>query len=172
MSLEFLVQLITLITLIAGFAFGAIQVVHFRRVRDREVALELVHSFQSPDFAEALFVVMSLPDGLSKRELEERLGERMRLVYLLWTTFESLGILVYRREVTLELVEDFFSGPAAIAWLKLEGYAADFRAEVGRETMGEWFQWLSERVRERERKTPPVPAHVEHRGWTPQRGTP
>lgn len=165
MRLEFVVQLITAVTLLAGFVFGAIQVLHFRRHRDREVALELVHSFETPELAEAIFTVMALPDDLSKRELENRLKDRMKLVHVLWTTWESLGILVYRREMTLDLVGDFFSGPIVVSWLKLRRYAEEYRGETGRETMGEWFQWLAERIMEQEDRSPPVPAHVQHRSW-------
>ena len=31
--------------------------------------------------------------------------------------------------------------------------------------MWEWFQWLAERVAEREREVNPVPAHLAHRDW-------
>ena len=51
------------------------------------------------------------------------------------TTWESLGILVFRGEVSLDLVDDFFSGAVELSWRKSE--------------------------------TPPIPAHVEHRGWRP-----
>ena len=37
--------------------------------------------------------------------------------------------------------------------------------DLARETVWEWFQWLSERVAEREREANPVPAHVAHRDW-------
>ena len=61
--------------------------------------MELVHSFESPDISEAIFMVMQLPTGLSKADLEHRLGDRMRLVYILWSTWESLGVLVHRGEI-------------------------------------------------------------------------
>jgi hypothetical protein len=169
-TLETIVQLITLATLIAGFAFGAIQVVHYRRHRDREVALELVHQLQTPEFAEATFRIMLVPDGLSRTELEERFGpEGMRHVHILWLTCESLGVLVYRREVTIDMVEDFFSGPITVSWRKLRRYAEEFRADTGRDTMGEWFQWLAERIMEREAVRPAVPANIEHARWSAAR---
>ena len=78
---------------------------------------------------------------------------------------ESLGILVYRREITLDLIDDYFSGPITFGWRRLSRYMNDIRKESGRETMGEWFQWLAERLQERESKAPPVPANVAFRDW-------
>lgn len=39
------------------------------------------------------------------------------------------------------------------------------RQETGRETIGEWFQWLAERFAEREGTARPVPTHLQYRDW-------
>jgi hypothetical protein len=80
-------------------------------------------------------------------------------------TWESLGLLVFRREVTLELVGDFFSGPIVASWRKLSGYIAELRRDAQRDTYFEWVEWLAERMMEEEKQTPPVPAHIAHREW-------
>lgn len=36
---------------------------------------------------------------------------------------------------------------------------------TARPTRWEWFQWLAERMQERESGAPPVPAHIQHRKW-------
>jgi hypothetical protein len=41
------------------------------------------------------------------------------------------------------------------------------RAARGRETLLEWFQWLAERMIERESKQPVVPAYRAHADWGP-----
>jgi hypothetical protein len=109
-----------------------------------------------------------LPDGLSKQQIESSLGEDLHRVYAMTTTWESIGVLVFRGEVSIDLVDDFFSGPIVVSWRKLQSYFFDERRETGRETVGEWFQWLAERFAERESATPPVPAHVQHRDWRPR----
>ena len=80
-------------------------------------------------------------------------------------TWESLGLLVFRREVTLDLVGDFFSGPIIASWRKLSCYIAELRSDAHRDTYFEWVQWLGERMVEEEKQTPPVPAHIAHREW-------
>jgi hypothetical protein len=165
MTLNTFIELLSLVTLVVGLLFAVVQLRQYRATREREVALELLRSFETPEFAAALRAVYALPGGLTKREIEERLGGKMDLVYAMTTTWESLGILVCRGELSLDLVDDFFSGPITISWEKLRGYVEGERAEQRRETIAEWFQWLAERMREREAVTPPVPAHIAHRDW-------
>ena len=79
--------------------------------------LELVRSFQSPAFTSALRRVLSLPDGADAQKIREVLGpDGEDAVYLVSLTWESLGVLVFRREVTLDLVDDFLaSNPSFLA---------------------------------------------------------
>ena len=106
-----------------------------------------------------------MPDDLSKEEIEAHAGDDMHRVYALTTTWESLGVLVFRRELSLSLVDDFFSGPITISWRKLKPYMLGERAEQQRETIGEWFEWLADQLAKRESSIPPVPAHIAHRSW-------
>lgn len=159
------------IAVIGGVLFAVIQIRQYREGKQREIALELLRSFQTPDFAKALRAVFYMPDGLTREEVEAYAGEDMHLVYALGTTFESLGILVFRGEVSLALVDDFFSGPITISWRKLKPYHIGEREELNRETIGEWFEWLADRMSERESNRPPVPAHIAHKSWRP-RGKP
>jgi hypothetical protein len=152
---------------IVAVAIGVQQVQSYRSQRKRESALSLVQSFETPQFARGCFNLINIPDGLTRKELEEHLGDRIDDMWLLATTFESLGILVFHRELELDMVEDFFSGVILVAWRKLRTVAEEVRAE-GRETYFEWFQWLVERIQEHEQSRPAVPAHIEHRGWKPR----
>ncbi len=71
-----------------------------------------------------------------------------------------------RRVLSLpDVVDDFFSGPILLSWKKLQVWAEQWRRELKRETGSEWFHWLAERMMERERLEPPVPAYIAHRTW-------
>jgi hypothetical protein len=171
-STEIVLQALETAAVVTGIGFAIVQVRQYRRDRRRAAAVELLHSFQTPAFAEALNLVYNLPDGLSRDEIERRLEGRFHLVYSLMTTWESLGILVHMGEIDLGLVEDFFSGPILISWRKLERHVEGERAATGRETIEEWFQWLAERLRARESVAAAIPAYIEHRNWRPPRSRP
>jgi len=111
-DLSTLANLINAFAVTAGVTFAAVQIRYYRRQRRRETMLELVKSFQSPAFTSALRRVLSLPDGADAKKIGEVLGpDGEDAVYMVSLTWESLGLLVFRREVTLELVGDFFSVP-------------------------------------------------------------
>lgn len=150
---------------VLGVAFAVYETRRYHRQRNREAAMELLHAFQTPDFAKALVLAYRLPDGLSKAEIEAQLGEDLYLVYAMTATWESIGVLIHRGEVDIDLVDDFFSGPIVVSWSKLQRYFFEERAETGRETIGEWFQWLAEQFAKREANASPVPAHVQYRDW-------
>ena len=166
MDISTLANLINAIAVTAGVIFAAAQIRQYRQRRQRDAMLELVRSFQSPAFTAALRRVLSLPDGADAAKIREVLGpDGEDAVYLVSLTWESLGVLVFRRQITLDLVDDFFSGPLVISWQKLEVYSEEWRRTLNRETGNEWFHWLAERMLEREKTSPPIPAYVAHRGW-------
>ena len=166
MDISTLANLINAIAVTAGVIFAAAQIRQYRQRRQRDAMLELVRSFQSPAFTAAYRRVLSLPDGADAAKIREVLGpDGEDAVYLVSLTWESLGVLVYRRQVTLDLVDDFFSGPLVICWRKLKVYSEEWRRTLNRETGNEWFHWLAERMLEREKTSPPIPAYVAHRRW-------
>ena len=166
MDISTLANLINAIAVTAGVIFAAVQIRQYRQRRQRDAMLELVRSFQSPAFTAALRRVLSLPDGADAAKIREVLGpDGEDAVYLVSLTWESLGVLVFRRQITLDLVDDFFSGPLVISWRKLKVYSEEWRRTLNRETGNEWFHWLAERMLEREKTVPPIPAYVAHRHW-------
>jgi len=166
-STSVILQAIATATFVAGALFTMVQLRLARRAREREVALEILRLIQTPDFVKALRQVYDLGPGLSRAEIEARLGDQMNLVYAMMISWESLGVLVYRRQLDIQLVDDFVSGSVLLSWRKLERYVMEERVARGRETLLEWFQWLAERMIERESRVPVVPAYRAHADWRP-----
>ena len=57
----------------------------------------------------------------------------------LLATWEGLGILVFNREIPLQMVDDFYSGTVAQSWRKLQRYVEELREVSSRPTDWEWF---------------------------------
>ncbi len=168
MPVEVVFQVIESIAVVIAVGFAILQVRQYRRDKHREAAMELLHAFQTPEFAKALCIVYAMPEGLSAEEVKKFTGADFHLVYAMATTWESIGVLVCRGEIDLQLVDDFFSGPIRISWSRLEEFIRAEREANRRETIFEWFQWLNERLGELESEEPPVPANIEHENWTPK----
>lgn len=167
MTFSNLLSLVSTLAIVAAGIFAGMQVRQLNRQRARDSALQLSHSFQTPEFVKAVNIVFDLPEGLSKKEVDERLGDELANVLVMFGTFESLGILIYRREIDISLVEDFCGGAIVLAGRRFRRYLAEMQESSGRATYYEWFQWLFERFEERESLRAAVPAFVAHRDWRP-----
>ena len=161
MELPVVLSLISTLAVVAGVVFAGYEIRLARRQRAREAELLLARSFQTPEFMRALNLVVELPDGLTKEQLEARGPEVIATTELWLGSMESIGVLVHKGEIGVGLVEDFMSGPIVVSWRKLAPYIKERRRRMGRDTMHEWFQWLAERIAVREAAHRPVPANIE-----------
>jgi hypothetical protein len=164
-TLADLAEILGAIVVIGGVAFALIQVHQFRRQRVEVASIELVRSFQSPEFSKAHTFLLTLPDGASAEELRRRRADAEALAMVASTAFESIGVMVYRRILPITIVEELMGGTVVSFWGKLEAWIKALREEQGRDDTHEWFQWLAEQLARRAGSGSPQPAYVEHRHW-------
>ena len=166
MDLSTLANVVNAVAVTAGVLFAVVQLRDYRHHRRHEGMLNLVRSFENPTFSKALRRVIELPDNVTADQIRQLLGsEGEDVIVHVTATWEAIGILVFHEELTLDIVDDFFSGPILISWRKLLPYTSYLREHYERETWSEWFQWLAERMMERESKVAAVPAYLAHRNW-------
>ena len=165
MELSILIQIISSLAMTLGIVFGILNLRNFQSMRKREAAILMLNSFQTMEFVRGLLYIFNLPDNSAHEDLENLPEEKFMTIYLVLGTWERLGILVFRNEIPVDLVDDAFSGPIIQSWIKLGNYVETFRTRVGRETGFEWFQWLAERMMEREQHGSAIPAYLAHRNW-------
>ena len=156
-------ELVGSLSIAAAILFGTIQLREFRRRRRHSVAAELMRSFYSPDLADAVALLRTLPDGISASEMRKRGPEYERAAVLATTTFETMGLLVFRRIAPFSLVEELAGGMTIVLWRKVCNWLEAVREEQSQPSWAEWFQWLAERMLEV--KLDHEPAHVRHRNW-------
>jgi len=66
--------------------------------------------------------------------------------------FEGVGILLHRKLVDIELVDDLFSSPIITTWEKMLPMTKALREYFNRPQMGEWFEYLYNEIQKREQK--------------------
>jgi hypothetical protein len=160
-----LAEIFGAIVVVGGLGFGVIQLQHYRQQRRETAAIELLRSFQNPEFSRSLRAVLGLPKGISKGEIGERSATEQDAIMVLVLTFESIGVMVFRGIVPLEMVNELLGGVCVESWGRLNRHMQDSREASGRDTMGEWFQWLAERLEEHHTRYGRPPAYEQYQRW-------
>lgn len=160
-----LAQIIGAGTIVTAVIFGSYQIKEYRKRRENMVAMEMMRSFYNADLARAISLVRLLPDSVSATALRDKGSEYEQAAILVTTTFETMGLLAYRRIAHFSLVQELAGGLIIVSWHKLSEWLATVREEQNQPSWAEWFQWLAERMIET--KTQSEPAYLRYKNWTP-----
>jgi len=165
---SWLFDLITMVAVLVGLTFGAIELRQLRAAQESQAVLELYQTIQTPEYVRGGDLILALPDDLSPSELREYLsGEDGNLMQQVRLTFEGLGVMVYRRDVPIEWVDEMFRLVIITSWDKFEPLTLEDRQRLDYPGEFEWHQWLAERLRDLHQGEQPVPAYEAYRDWTP-----
>ncbi len=152
-------------SIITGLIVGWIQIRHLRRQQRDAVAINLAQTFYGPELAKALALLQPLPQGISLAEMRA-MGELYdEAAVTVVTSFETMGLLVYKRIAPLDLVLDLAGGIVSTMRKKLERWQYDLREELEQPSWGEWFEWLGDQALKLKSAT--EPAHIRCKNWTP-----
>lgn len=161
-------EIVGAIIVIGGVFFAIMQMRQIRQQRRDMAAIELFRFFGKPEFAEAYYRVLNLPDGMNKANLRDNHANTEACAMLISTTMENIGVMVFHRIVPSVVVENLLGTSAIILWRKLQPWITDMRDELDNPATFEWFEWLAIILNTMDDDDAP-PAYVEHQNWKPLR---
>ncbi len=145
---------IAALSVVIGVVFAIIQMRDAAKARHTELIIELNPALKVgiDDISEALPRIWSLDyddyeDYLAK--YGDPLGDRS--YYVVTEYYNGLGFLLHRGLVDIEEIEYLLSGTVSETWEKVQPVVEGMRRQHGISDLCEWFEYLYERVRERER---------------------
>jgi hypothetical protein len=157
-------EILGVLSLVGGIIFAFIQIRQFQRQRQELAALDMLRSWQTPEFAKALRLIISLPDRIDEEAMQEH-GESLDdRAIIVGGFFESAGVMVYRRLVSLDVADDLMGGVMRVAWTKLELWVIKVR-QSGNPRAFEWWEWLVNRLNENSSITPDYIATNKNLNW-------
>ena len=165
-TLANLAQVLGAVAVLAAIVFGLAQIRQFRQQRRDALAVELMRAIQDTEFTRSLRVLLELPVGSTLDDIRARGVQFEDMAWALAAKYETLGYLVYRGIMPIELVEELVGGVGVHLWARLRPWALAVREEQGQPLLLEWYQWLVERLEERGRPAA-VPAYTRCRDWRP-----
>ncbi len=162
-----LAEIFGAIIVVGGLGFAFIQLSHFRAQRRHTAALGLARSVQNPEFAHALRLILSLPTGLSAEELRAKGSQYEDAAMLVSLTLESVGIMIHRRIVSIDMVWELMGGVILETWERIELWVRDIRRAHEREKFDEWIEWLVHQLNDNFDGKGLKPAHERYSDWKP-----
>ena len=158
-------EIVGVVTIVFGLIFGLAQLRQFRQQRRDTAAVELMRSIQDREFTRAYRIVYALPTDVSAAALRERGEEAEDAAMTIGAKFETIGLLVFRQNIPLDIVEELIGAGVIDFWNRCQPWVHDMRKENSQPLILEWFQWLAERLQERGRAEQ-KPAYVRFRNWS------
>ena len=144
MDLPLALNIATTVAVVGGVIFGAWQIRAAARARTTQVSLQLVEMLYSRDLIDGLSALHDVPEGLSWRDLQARVGDHWTAVFTAINTLDGLGILVFRKEVAPDVADDFFHHAVDTVWQKTRAAIIGRRQEEkGREGSFRFLEWLA-----------------------------
>ena len=147
------------LAVVGALVFAGMQVRSLNRSRAEQAALAIVTTTQSKAWSRAIGLLQRISPEMTIAEIEALGPDVVENVHEIRIRLETIGYMVYRRIVSLEMVDDLIGGVIIYWWERIEPFALHDRASTGNPKSDEWAQWLAERLRERRARGESPPAY-------------
>jgi hypothetical protein len=134
------------LSFVAALIFGIVQAHAAARDRKERFTLEALRTFQTREFAEIIHYLRLIKTPQSRDEFWA-LPERDQILMIQSAQMmESLGMMVYEKYIDLDLVDKTLGSYVSTMWEKYKPMFTDMRESLPDPYLGEYFQWLAERI--------------------------
>ena len=154
------------IAIVFGICYGVLELSQLKEETSRQAAAEVARWFQTPEQMEGMFAALAIPNYATSEQIREALDGREASLWKVGIVLESVGVLVWRGDLDLALVDDLAGGAIIAFWAKTKPLWVSLREEMDRPSTMEWTQWLAERLVELP-SVSEAPAHEAYRSWIP-----
>ena len=164
-GLATLFSLVSSIAVVGALIFAGLQVRTANRVRADHAAVTVIQTTQSRSWIESLELIATLPEN-AEPELIDETGKAMETALLTFNIrLETIGYMVYCRIITLKAVDDLIGGVIMVYWSRAAKWIQRYRETTNNPKIGEWSEWLFDRLTHRDTRVKRGPAHVIYRAW-------
>lgn len=145
---------------VGALIFAALQVRVANRARAEHAAISIVEAAQSEAWTRGLNQLYRIPANATAEQIDALGPELVDAIEQVGIRVETIGYMVWRGIVDIAMVDDLFGGIVIFWWSRIKPFAERDRERTSNPKSYEWFQWLAERLLERRRETPAIPAYL------------
>jgi len=147
------IQTVSIAIASAGVFAAAIyyifQIRHLTRIRQTDLLMKLYSQFTSLEFQKIWYEIL-------KREAKDYYDYEKKYGWAEFTVigifFEGIGILLRRKLIDIELVDDMFTTPIKWTWEKMKDIALEWRKVRNQPEILEWFEYLYNEMKKRRQR--------------------
>jgi hypothetical protein len=138
---------------LVGVAYYILDMRNQTKQRQTDMVMRLYATFGSTEFQTVYQRIMNLEfedyaDFLKRYATSD--PEVLAASYSVGIFFEGIGVLVNRRLISMDLVDDLLSSPVVDTWDKLKPLVEGRRERLKRPQTLEWFEYLYNEMKKRE----------------------
>lgn len=142
------INLASTVALVGALMFGALQVRAANRSREEFAALSLIQTVQSEGWVSALTLLQTIPEGASAEDIDRLGPDVARAIQDVGVRIETMGYLVWRGILSLDMVADLFGGVVVFWWSRVQPFVERDRVRTSNPKSYEWFEWLVARLKQ------------------------
>ena len=145
MDLATALDVIVALAVVLGVGFGLAELRHAARNRRDHAAVDIVRTVQTQEVRRAVNRVLNLPADVDPEVIR---GDPAMLDAALAvdSACEMWGSMVYEGVVDLHMLDRMVGGWIRGSWSRLRRWVEAERADNQDPNVGEWWQWLYERL--------------------------
>jgi len=144
-DVKLFLDLLTALAVVFGVIFGTIQLRQAIRARRDHAAVDIVRTVQTQEVRRAVDRVMTLPDDVDPQLIRDD-PELLQAVLAVDSACEMWGCMVYEKVVDHRMLDRMVGGWIRATWCRLRRWVESERVAKHNPNVGEWWQWLYDRL--------------------------
>lgn len=145
MDLTTALDLTVAAAVVAGVVFAVVELRHATRSRRDHAAVDIVRTVQTQEVRQAVERVLKLPNDAEPALIRQDSALR-KAALAVDSACEMWGSLVFEGVVDHHMLDRMVGGWVRGTWLRLRRWVEAERADNRNPNVGEWWQWLYERL--------------------------
>ena len=162
-TIEIIANIALALSVVIALIFGIAEVKATQRDRHERLTFETLRTFNTREFAELIYFVRIVKMPSTQQEFNDLPSDQQIMLIQGSQQMESLGMLVYERYLDLDLVDKTIGSFVSTTWTRYKPMFEDMRKNIPNPYLGEYFQWLVERIDRQMREHPRQPFHAQNR---------
>ena len=138
-------NLVTMLAVVLGLIFGLVQLRQAARSRRDHAAVEIVGTVQTQEVRQAVGRILALPDDVDPDRIRSD-PQLLAAALAVDSACEMWGCMVFEKVVDHRMLDRMVGGWIRGTWRRLRLWVESERVQNRNPNVGEWWQWLYERI--------------------------